>query len=189
MEQSRNLESASLWRLNRRVRPIVSFEYCYSGILWIDLFLVPALEPFCNETGTELLKCLQALPAETLLNLSTNFTWEAIIDGVYAVESALHQVSLGPSAVNSVPFLLGFMPEEAQSYENFLFSSFLILTSIYPKNTRYNYYTKRYEFHSRPRHCVWSISSRRGVKLWTMESYRWFYCLCVDFSFVLSLLN
>ncbi|KIK54217.1 hypothetical protein GYMLUDRAFT_915535 [Collybiopsis luxurians FD-317 M1] len=77
---------------------------------------LPALRPFCNGTGVDLLQCLQALPAETLLNI-TNVapSWTTIIDGVYAVDSAVHQMSLGPSAVNSVPFLLGFMPEEGQS--------------------------------------------------------------------------
>ncbi|KAE9405290.1 alpha/beta-hydrolase [Gymnopus androsaceus JB14] len=81
---------------------------------------LPFLDPLCNETsGAELLQCLQALPAETLLNI-TNFatSWNTIIDGVYAVAPAVEQMSLGPSAVNSVPFLLGFMPEEGQSLLN-----------------------------------------------------------------------
>ncbi|KIK54216.1 hypothetical protein GYMLUDRAFT_48881 [Collybiopsis luxurians FD-317 M1] len=77
---------------------------------------LPALEPFCNSSGIELLQCLQALPAQTLLDI-TNVasSWTTIIDGVYAVDSAVHQMSLGPNTVNSVPFLLGFMPEEGQS--------------------------------------------------------------------------
>ncbi|KIK54212.1 hypothetical protein GYMLUDRAFT_177628 [Collybiopsis luxurians FD-317 M1] len=90
---------------------------------------LPVLVPFCNNTGVKLLQCLQALPAETLLNI-TNVatTWKTIIDGVYAIDSAVHQMSLGPSAVNSVPFLLGFMPEEGQS---------LLGTTIAPNDTNF----------------------------------------------------
>ncbi|KAJ3743674.1 alpha/beta-hydrolase [Lentinula detonsa] len=79
----------------------------------------PYLTPLCDlkqQTGTELLQCLQALPAEVLLNI-TNFagSWSTVLDGVYALDSAVNQMALGPDAVNSVPFMLGFMPEEGQS--------------------------------------------------------------------------
>lgn len=78
--------------------------------------LEPFISPLCNGTGTELLQCLQALPADVLLNI-TDFagSWSTVIDGVYALDSAVNQMALGPSAVNSVPFMLGFMPEEGQS--------------------------------------------------------------------------
>lgn len=78
---------------------------------------MPFLSPLCNETGTELLKCLQGLPANVLLNI-TNFagSWSTVIDGIYALDSAVNQMALGSDAVNSVPFMLGFMPEEGQSY-------------------------------------------------------------------------
>ncbi|KAJ7438205.1 alpha/beta-hydrolase [Mycena galericulata] len=79
--------------------------------------VVPQLEPYCNSTGTERLACLQALPADTLLNITNNVTaaWTAVVDGIYVINDTVSQVSQGPSGVNSVPFLLGFMPEEGQS--------------------------------------------------------------------------
>lgn len=83
---------------------------------YFDHFLDPFLSQLCNSTGVARLKCLQALPADVLLNI-TNFagSWNTVIDGVYALDSAVNQMALGPSAVNSVPFMLGFMPEEGQS--------------------------------------------------------------------------
>ncbi|GAW01696.1 alpha beta-hydrolase [Lentinula edodes] len=65
--------------------------------------VVPFLSPLCNETGTELLKCLQGLPANVLLNI-TNFagSWSTVIDGIYALDSAVNQMALGSDAVNSV---------------------------------------------------------------------------------------
>ncbi|KAF5366636.1 hypothetical protein D9757_011885 [Collybiopsis confluens] len=92
---------------------------------------LPVLAPFCktNSTGTAFLQCLQALPAETLLGVtSVASSWTTIIDGVYALDTAVHQMGLGPSAVNSVPFLLGFMPEEGQS---------LLGTAIAPSDTNF----------------------------------------------------
>ncbi|KAE9404341.1 alpha/beta-hydrolase [Gymnopus androsaceus JB14] len=90
----------------------------------------PFISPLCNGTGTELLQCLQALPADVVLNI-TNFagSWSTVIDGVYALDSAVNQMALGPSAVNSVPFMLGFMPEEGQS---------LLGTTISPNATDFN---------------------------------------------------
>ncbi|KAJ3875320.1 alpha/beta-hydrolase [Lentinula edodes] len=92
--------------------------------------VVPFLSPLCNETGTELLKCLQGLPANVLLNI-TNFagSWSTVIDGIYALDSAVNQMALGSDAVNSVPFMLGFMPEEGQS---------LLGTTILPNATDFN---------------------------------------------------
>ncbi|KAJ3755852.1 alpha/beta-hydrolase [Lentinula raphanica] len=92
----------------------------------------PYLSPLCDlqQSGTELLQCLQALPASTLLNI-TNYaqSWLTVLDGVYAVNSTLDQMALGADAVNSVPFLVGFMPEEGQS---------LLGTSILPNATDFN---------------------------------------------------
>ncbi|KAF9063200.1 Alpha/Beta hydrolase protein [Rhodocollybia butyracea] len=97
------------------------YLWCFGTLELMPDMVVPFLEPLCNGTtgGPELLRCLQALPEETLLNI-TNFatTWSTIIDGVYALAPAVQQMSLGPNAVNSVPFLLGFMPEEGQSLLN-----------------------------------------------------------------------
>ncbi|KAJ4470222.1 alpha/beta-hydrolase [Lentinula aciculospora] len=92
----------------------------------------PFLSPLChlNVTGAELLKCLQVLPADILLNI-TNFasSWSTVIDGIYALDSAVNQMALGPDAVNSVPFMLGFMPEEGQS---------LLGNTILPNATDFN---------------------------------------------------
>ncbi|KAJ7739568.1 alpha/beta-hydrolase [Mycena metata] len=93
--------------------------------------VVPALNAFCNSTGVERLACLQALPADTLLNLTnvTTTSWIAVVDGVYTINDTISQVSQGPSGVNSVPFMAGFMPEEAQS---------LLGTTISPNMTVFN---------------------------------------------------
>ncbi|KAJ3779480.1 Alpha/Beta hydrolase protein, partial [Lentinula aff. detonsa] len=42
-------------------------------------------------------------------------SWSTVLDGVYALDSAVNQMALGPDAVNGVPFVLGFMPKEGQS--------------------------------------------------------------------------
>ncbi|KAJ3771733.1 alpha/beta-hydrolase [Lentinula raphanica] len=92
----------------------------------------PYLSPLCDlqQSGAELLQCLQAVPADTLLNISSYVsTWLTVQDGVYALNSTLDQVALGPDAVNSVPFMLGFMPEEGQS---------LLGTTISPNDTDFN---------------------------------------------------
>jgi hypothetical protein len=71
---------------------------------------------FCNSTGAARLACLQALPADTLLNITNTVTnWFPVIDGVYVPNDTLSQVKLGPGAVNSVTYMAGFMPEEGQS--------------------------------------------------------------------------
>ncbi|KAJ6563641.1 alpha/beta-hydrolase [Mycena vulgaris] len=78
--------------------------------------VVPALSVYCNSTGAERLACLQALPADTLLNITNTVTsWNPVVDGVYTVNDTISQVSQGPSGVNSVPYMAGFMPEEGQS--------------------------------------------------------------------------
>ncbi|KAJ7453137.1 alpha/beta-hydrolase [Mycena latifolia] len=78
--------------------------------------VVPTLNAYCNSTGAERLACLQALPADTLLNITNTVTsWNAVVDGVYTVNDTISQVSQGPSGINSVSYMAGFMPEEGQS--------------------------------------------------------------------------
>ncbi|KAG7096415.1 hypothetical protein E1B28_003855 [Marasmius oreades] len=93
--------------------------------------VAPVLAQFCDGTGTERLECLQALPAETLLNVtrSTLPSWPSVQDGVYIVDSTVHQIGEGAGAVNSVPFLVGFMPDEGQS---------LLQMAIAPNDTDFN---------------------------------------------------
>ncbi|KAJ7074030.1 alpha/beta-hydrolase [Mycena amicta] len=92
--------------------------------------VVPFLDVYCNSTGAERLACLQALPAETLLNITNNATtWVATIDGVYTINDTISQVSAGPSGINSVAYMAGFMPEEGQS---------LLGTSIAPNLTTFD---------------------------------------------------
>jgi len=82
---------------------------------------VPYISEFCNSTGTERLECLQALPADTLLNITNYVTtdyitaWLKVEDGIYVTNSSVDLASQGPDALNSVDFMAGFMPEEGQS--------------------------------------------------------------------------
>ncbi|KAJ7352026.1 alpha/beta-hydrolase [Mycena albidolilacea] len=90
----------------------------------------PALDVYCNSTGDARLACLQALPAETILNITnTVTTWVGVLDGVYVLNDSVSQVSQGPSGVNSVPYMAGFMPEEGQS---------LLGTTIAPNMTDFD---------------------------------------------------
>ncbi|KAJ6531022.1 carboxylesterase [Mycena capillaripes] len=90
----------------------------------------PALSLYCNSTGAKRLACLQALPAETLLNITnTAGTWIGVVDGVYVVNDTISQVNQGPSGVNSVSYMAGFMPEEGQS---------LLGTTIAPNMTDFD---------------------------------------------------
>ncbi|KAL0581783.1 hypothetical protein V5O48_000260 [Marasmius crinis-equi] len=90
----------------------------------------PVLAQFCNGTGTDRLECLQALPAETLLNVTMTLgSWTSVQDGVYVLDSAVNQVGEGAQAINSVPFLVGFMPDEGQS---------LLQEVIAPNDTDFN---------------------------------------------------
>ncbi|KAF7335662.1 Carboxylic ester hydrolase [Mycena venus] len=92
--------------------------------------VVPALNVFCNSTGAERLACLQALPAETILNITNTVTsWNGVVDGVYVPNDTISQVSQGPSGVNSVSYMAGFMPEEGQS---------LLQETIAPNMTDFN---------------------------------------------------
>ncbi|KAK1222929.1 hypothetical protein PQX77_014206 [Marasmius sp. AFHP31] len=84
---------------------------------------------FCNETGAERLECLQDLPAETLLNISTALSWPSVQDDIYVLEPAVEQVAKGAEAINSVPFLVGFMPDEGQS---------LLGETVSPNDTDFN---------------------------------------------------
>lgn len=77
---------------------------------------VPYISEFCNNTGIERLECLQALPADTLLNITNYATsWLKVQDGIYATNSSVNLASQGPDALNSIHFMAGFMPEEGQS--------------------------------------------------------------------------
>lgn len=88
----------------------------------------PYLQPIChNATGEAMLKCLQATPAETLLNASSKASWQTVIDSKYMPEQPLSLVSQGE--INSVNLMLGFMPEEGQS---------LMQTAVAPNATNFN---------------------------------------------------
>ncbi|QKX58774.1 uncharacterized protein TRUGW13939_05901 [Talaromyces rugulosus] len=88
----------------------------------------PYLQPLChNSTGEAMLKCLQGVPTETLLNASSKASWQTVIDTVYMPEQPLSLVSQGK--INSVNLMLGFMPEEGQS---------LMATAIAPNATNFN---------------------------------------------------
>lgn len=77
---------------------------------------LPLIEPYCNSTGTERLKCLQNLSADTLLNLSTQgVKWQSVIDGNYTLDIPIAQVAKGRQSINNVKLIVGFMPEEGQS--------------------------------------------------------------------------
>ncbi|KAJ7352027.1 alpha/beta-hydrolase [Mycena albidolilacea] len=92
--------------------------------------VVPELNAYCNSTGAARLTCLQALPAETLLNITNAVPkWMGVLDGVYVPKDTVSQVSQGPSSVNSVPFIVGFLPEEGQS---------LLGTTISPNMTDFD---------------------------------------------------
>ncbi|KAJ5287618.1 carboxylesterase [Penicillium angulare] len=78
------------------------------------------LDQYCygaNGTGEARLKCLQALPAETLLNITYSevTTWQTIVDGIYVPDMPISQVAKGAAYVNPVKLMSTFMPEEAQS--------------------------------------------------------------------------
>ncbi|KAK7041570.1 hypothetical protein VNI00_009157 [Paramarasmius palmivorus] len=91
----------------------------------------PAISQVCNSTGMERLECLQALPWEVLLNLTNIVTsWPSVQDGVYVIEAPLVQISEGPEAIHSVPFLLGFMPDEGQSWVHAHYFPFLVDETI-----------------------------------------------------------
>lgn len=88
----------------------------------------PTLQPLChNSTGEARLKCLQHVPAETLLNASSKASWQTVIDNVYMPEQPLSLVKQGN--INSVNLMMGFMPEEGQS---------LMATMVSPNATNFN---------------------------------------------------
>ncbi|GAQ39724.1 hypothetical protein AtubIFM55763_002046 [Aspergillus tubingensis] len=89
--------------------------------------ILPYIQPLCNNTtGTQRLKCLQSLPAETLLNISSYVTWDTVIDNRYIFDYPLTQIAKG--VINKVNFITGFMPEEAQS---------ILQTTISPNATNF----------------------------------------------------
>ncbi|KAF3401238.1 Carboxylesterase 4A [Talaromyces pinophilus] len=93
----------------------------------IEAVMAPYVEPFCPASAGQegRLECLRQLPAETLLNISTEYwSWSTVVDGVYMVDQPLSLVAEGK--INNVNVLMGWMPEEAQS---------LLSTSIAPNMT------------------------------------------------------
>lgn len=78
---------------------------------------LPYIEALCpNSTGVERLGCLQALPADTLLNITNYATeWSPSVDGVNIIDFPPAQWALGPRYINSVNVLSGNMMEEWQS--------------------------------------------------------------------------
>ncbi|KAF4544022.1 Carboxylesterase [Lasiodiplodia theobromae] len=89
----------------------------------------PYIEPLCNGTGAARLECLQALSADTLLNLtSEGGSWSTVIDNDFTLDLHIAQIAKGRQAVNSVNLMLGFMPEEGQS---------LVYTSLAPNLTTF----------------------------------------------------
>lgn len=82
--------------------------------------VLPYLNQYCygsNGTGEARLKCLQALPAETLLNLTYSevTSWQSIVDGIYVPDIPMSQLAKGAAYVNPVKLMSTFMPEEGQS--------------------------------------------------------------------------
>ncbi|KAJ7080081.1 alpha/beta-hydrolase [Mycena crocata] len=103
--------------------PVQNYSTAAAGV-------VPALNVYCNSTGAERLACLQALPADTLLNITnTATTWIGVVDGVYVVNDTISQVSQGKLGINSVAYMAGFMPDEGQS---------LLGTTIAPNMTLFD---------------------------------------------------
>lgn len=93
----------------------------------VEAMMAPYIEPLCPASSGEegRLECLRQLPAETLLNISTNiWPWSTVVDGVYMADQPLSLVAEGK--INDVNVLMGWMPEEAQS---------LLSTSISPNMT------------------------------------------------------
>ncbi|PSR82744.1 carboxylesterase [Coniella lustricola] len=93
--------------------------------------IIPLLESLCNETnltGEARLQCIQSLPAETLLNLtySEATKWNTVIDGIYALDWPIAQLAKGRPYINTVHYMSGGMPEEAQS---------LLTTTLSPNDT------------------------------------------------------
>lgn len=89
----------------------------------------PYIEPLCNGTGTARLECLQALPADTLLNVtSEGGSWSTVIDNDFTLDLHIAQIAKGRQAINSVNLMLGFMPEEGQS---------LVYTALAPNLTTF----------------------------------------------------
>ncbi|KIY49845.1 alpha/beta-hydrolase [Fistulina hepatica ATCC 64428] len=93
--------------------------------------VLPYLDQYCNGAGEERLECLQALPAETLLNITYSevATWQTVVDGIYVPDIPISQVAKGRPYINTVKYLSGFMPEEAQS---------LLQTTLAPNMTDFN---------------------------------------------------
>ncbi|EIM80392.1 alpha/beta-hydrolase [Stereum hirsutum FP-91666 SS1] len=96
--------------------------------------ILPYIDPLCpSAVPEERLSCLQSLDLDTLLNITQNVTsWRTSADGVYRSTYAVDQAKLGPDAVNSVPLLSGYMPEEGQS---------LLGTTVSPNSTASNFTT------------------------------------------------
>jgi hypothetical protein len=68
-----------------------------------------------------------------------------VLDGIYVPNDTVSQVSQGPSSVNSVPFIVGFLAEEGQScvvpiskLQFFSYASRLLGTTISPNMTDFD---------------------------------------------------
>ncbi|KAG7096399.1 hypothetical protein E1B28_003842 [Marasmius oreades] len=77
----------------------------------------PLTSQFCNGTAVERLECLQGIPADNLIKASRKplAFWPSVKDDVFIFDSPTHQISEGAGSINSVPFLIGFVPDEGQS--------------------------------------------------------------------------
>lgn len=127
-----------------RLLQLVSLPLFYSHrVHMIQLPPVPALDVYCNNTGAERLACLQALPADTLLNITNTVgSWLAVVDDVYTVNDTVSQVSQGPSGINSVSYMAGFMPEEGQSFVAVTSLLQIILTNHFMQVARNDHCSK-----------------------------------------------
>lgn len=80
--------------------------------------VLPFIDNLCpSATGVARLKCLRALPAEELLELTeTNVTsWSPVIDNIYFEDTPVSQIAKGRQYINNVKLMLGYMPDEGQS--------------------------------------------------------------------------
>ncbi|KAJ5714509.1 carboxylesterase [Penicillium malachiteum] len=82
--------------------------------------ILPYIDKYChgvNGTGEARLKCLQDLPAQTLLNITYSevTSWQTLVEGIYMPDIPMSQVAKGKSYINPVKLMSTFMPEEAQS--------------------------------------------------------------------------
>jgi carboxylesterase type B len=95
---------------------------------WAEQILPYVNQNCSNINGTARLECLQALPAETLLNWTSHVgQWKSVVDNIYIDDLSIAQIAKGRSYINSVNVIEGFMHDEAQS---------LLTTNIAPNMTQ-----------------------------------------------------